>query len=195
MHEFLLSLREYGVAFGDKIILNGINLDIPAVGMLVLLGPCGTGKSTLLRTLTGLNNANPSLRTWGEVDYAGMPLGQSELPALVAQKTQLMMATIRENIVNDMPERHTLDLSQQRDVARRLLHTASLDGLVDRLDDNAVDFSLGIQRRLAIARTVAANPRLIFIDEPTTGLDDKESWRLLDYFCHPAITSRQGFCA
>lgn len=181
MSDALLSLREYGAAFGDKIILNGINLDVPSYGMFVLLGPAGTGKSTLLRTIAGINDANPSLRTWGNVEYAGMPLGQSELPALVAQKTKLMMASIRENIVNDMPERHTLDISQQRDVAQRLLSKAGLNELVDRLDDNVVDFPLGVQRHLAIARTVAANPRLIFVDEPTTGLDDEESQRLLDY--------------
>jgi atypical dual specificity phosphatase len=184
--EALLSIREYGVAFGDKIILNGVNLEIPSTGMLVLLGPGGTGKSTLLRTLAGFNDANPSLRIWGEVEYAGMALGQSDLPALVAQKTKLMMASIRENVVNDMPERHTLSLPQQRDVAQRLLTRAGLTELVDRLDDNAVDFSLGVQRHLAIARTVAANPRLIFVDEPTTGLEDEESGRLLNYLIQEA---------
>jgi atypical dual specificity phosphatase len=182
----LLSLREYGVAFGSKIILNGVNLEIPDRGMVVLLGPAGTGKSTLLRTLAGFNDANPSLRTWGKAEYAGMPLRHSELPALVAQKTKLMMASIRENIVNDMPERHTLELSQQRDVARRLLCKAGLDELTDRLDDNAVDFSLGVQRRLAIARTVAANPKLIFVDEPTAGLDEEKSQHLLDYLIREA---------
>lgn len=186
MNDSLLSLREYGVAFGDKIILNGVNLEIPARGIVVLVGPAGTGKSTLLRTLAGLNDANPSLRIWGEAEYAGMPIGQSELPALVAQKTQLMMASIRENIVNEMPERHTLDQLQQRDVAQRLLSKAGLDELVDCLDDNAVDFSLGVQRHLAIARTVAANPRLIFVDEPTTGLEEEDSQRLLNYLMQEA---------
>ncbi len=181
MSESILSLREYGVAFGDKIILNGIDLDIPEQGMTVLLGPAGTGKSTLLRTLSGLNNANPSLRTWGKAEYVGMPLGKSESPALVAQKTKLIMASIRENIVNDMPERHTLDISQQRDVAQRLLSKAGLTELVDRLNDNASDFPLAVQRHLAIARTVAANPKLIFVDEPTAGLDAAETHRLLDY--------------
>jgi len=179
--ESILSLREYGVAFGDKIILNGIDLDIPEQGMTVLLGPAGTGKSTLLRTLSGLNNANPSLRTWGKAKYVGMPLGKSESPALVAQKTKLIMASIRENIVNDMPERHTLNISQQRDVAQRLLSKAGLTELVDRLNDNAVDFPLAVQRHLAIARTVAANPKLLFVDEPTAGLDEAETHRLLDY--------------
>lgn len=181
MTESLLSMREYGVAFGDKIVLNGVNLEIPERGMVVLLGPGGTGKSTLLRTLAGFNDANPSLRTWGHVEFTGMPLGQSELPALVAQKTKLLMASIRENIVNDMPERHTLDLLQQRDVAKRLLTKAGLEELVDRLDDNVVDFPLGIQRHVAIARTVAANPKLLFVDEPTTGLEEAESQRLLNY--------------
>lgn len=181
MSESILSLREYGVAFGDKIILNGIDLDIPEQGMTVLLGPAGTGKSTLLRTLSGLNNANPSLRIWGKAEYVGMPLGHSESPALVAQKTKLIMASIRENIVNDMPERHTLDILQQRDVAQRLLSKAGLTELVDRLNDNAADFPLAVQRHLAIARTVAANPKLIFVDEPTAGLDEAETHRLLNY--------------
>ena len=186
MNEALLSLREYGVAFGEKIILNGINLELPERGITVVMGPSGTGKSTLLRTLAGYNNASPSLRTWGEVDYAGMPLGQSELPALVAQKTKLMMASVRENIVNDMPERHTLNLQQQRDVAKRLLEKAGLDELVNNLDDNIVNYPLGVQRQLAIARTLAANPKLIFVDEPTTGLDESESQRLLNYLIQEA---------
>ncbi|MEJ2141300.1 MAG: ATP-binding cassette domain-containing protein [Gammaproteobacteria bacterium] len=186
MSESLLSLREFGVAFGDKIVLNGVNLEIPPRGMTVLLGPAGTGKSTLLRTLSGVNDASPSLRTWGDVEYAGAPIGQSELPALVAQRTQLMMASVRENIINDMPERRTLDLSQQRDVAQRLLKKAGLDELLDRMDDSVVDLPLGLQRHLAIARTVAANPKLVFVDEPTTGLEEKESYRLLNYLIQEA---------
>ena len=188
MNDALLSLRDFGVAFGEKIILNGINLDVPDKGIVVLMGPAGTGKSTLMRTLSGFNDANPSLRIWGDVEYAGDPLGQSELPALVAQKTKLMMATIRENIVNDMPERHTLDLAQQRDVAKRLLKHAGLDELCsdEKLNESAVDFSLGVQRHLAIARTVAANPKLILVDEPTTGLPEEEAERILNYLIKEA---------
>jgi len=181
MSDSLLSLRKYGVAFGDKIILNGVDLDIPDKEITVLLGPAGTGKSTLLRTLAGINDAVPSLRTWGQAIYIGEPIGKSELPVLVAQKTKLMMASVRENIVNDMPERHTLDLSQQQDVALRLLKKAGLDDLIDHLDENVVDFPLGIQRHLAIARTIAANPKLIFVDEPTNGLEENASNRILNY--------------
>ncbi|VAW71136.1 hypothetical protein MNBD_GAMMA12-1280 [hydrothermal vent metagenome] len=186
MSQSLLSIRDYGVAFGDRIILNGINLDIPERGMTVLLGPAGTGKSTLLRTIAGHNDANPTLRTWGDVFYADELLRGSERPALVAQKTRLMMASVRENIVNEMPERHSLNILQQRDVASRLLNNAGLGNLVNRLDDNAVDFSLGVQRHLAIARFVAANPKLIFVDEPTTHLDNQESQKILRYLIKEA---------
>jgi atypical dual specificity phosphatase len=72
----ILNLDKFGVAFGDRIILRTIDLQIPEKGIVTLLGPSGTGKSTLLRTICGINNAVSSLRTWGEVSYLGEPLGE-----------------------------------------------------------------------------------------------------------------------
>ncbi len=69
----LLALRGFGVAFRERIILGDIDLEIPDRGVVVLLGPGGTGKSTLLRTIAGFNDANPSLRTWGEALFLGAP--------------------------------------------------------------------------------------------------------------------------
>lgn len=181
MTDSILSLREFGVAFGEKTILNGVNIDIPERGIVVLIGPSGTGKSTLLRTLSGHNDANPSLNTWGNVSFAGTDINNGERPSLVAQKTTLLMASIRENIVYDMPERNTLNITQQKDVASRLLKKAGLDEFSNHLDDNVMDFPLGVQRHIAIARTIASNPKLVFIDEPTTGLDEEDTHRLLSY--------------
>ena len=181
MSENILELKDFGAGFGEKIILTAVNLKIPVRGVFVLVGPAGTGKSTLLRTLSGLNDANPSLRTWGSASYAGSKLGDGPLPVLVAQNTRLLLASVMENILNDLPERRSLTLAQQRDIAKRLLSRCGLDELTDHLDQSVVELSLYQQRHLAIARSAAANPSLLFTDEPTTGLSDEEADKLIKY--------------
>ena len=67
----LLELNNFGVAFGKKVVLSEISLSIPEQGAFVLLGPSGTGKSTLLRTLAGLSYASPSFRTLNRPGFRG----------------------------------------------------------------------------------------------------------------------------
>ena len=125
MTESVLSIREFGVAFGEKIVLSSVSLDVPDRGVIALMGPAGTGKSTLLRTIAGFNDNNPSLRTWGDVDYMGAPLGELGIPPLVSQNARLMLASIFENMVSELPERHTLTIAQQKEVVTRLLELAA----------------------------------------------------------------------
>ncbi|MDH5632804.1 MAG: ATP-binding cassette domain-containing protein [Gammaproteobacteria bacterium] len=181
MTESVLSIREFGVAFGEKIVLSSVSLDVPDRGVIALMGPAGTGKSTLLRTIAGFNDNNPSLRTWGDVDYMGAPLGELGIPPLVSQNARLMLASIFENMVSELPERHTLTIAQQKEVVTRLLERAGLGELADRMEERVASLSLGKQRHLAIARTAASNPRVLFIDEPTTGIDDADCEPLLNY--------------
>lgn len=181
MSNCLLELRNFGVAFGERTILSRVTLSVPETGIVTLLGPAGTGKSTLLRTLAGFNNGNPSLRTWGEASYAGRPLGEGEPPALVSQSAKLMISSVFENIMSGLPERASLSPTQQRDLAARLLADADLGVLADRLDVPVVSLPLSVQRHVAILRQAAAGARLLCIDEPTTGLPDNECEPLLDY--------------
>lgn len=173
-------LEGFGVAFGNKVILSEITLCVPDTGVFVLLGPGGTGKSTLLRTLAGFNDANPSHRVWGKVTYMGQQL-DSDRPALVSQSAKLMMASIIENVVHSLPERSSLSREQQCDLAKRLLDQAGLGHLRDKLDTPAVELSLGEQRLLSIVRVCASSPRLLFIDEPTANLDDDAAAKILEY--------------
>lgn len=183
MNEYILELEEYGAAFGEKIILSSVNLKVPVVGNVVLLGPSGIGKSTLFRSICGINYANTSFRTWGKALYLGEKLHADmiERPALVSQNVKLMMSSILENVIFNLPERSALQKKQQIDIASRLLEQANLSDLVSRLDDNAIDLSLGQQRHLSILRTAVANPKLICIDEPTTGLEGDYVDTLLKY--------------
>jgi atypical dual specificity phosphatase len=184
----LLELHSFGVAFGKKVVLCEVSFSMPETGAMVLLGPSGTGKSTLLRTLAGLSSANPSFRTWGSVFYQGETLyrendhsKEGERPELVAQSAQLMMASVLDNIVFNLIERHQLTKLAQRELAVRLLERAGLAELRDKLDTPVVSLTLAQQRHLAILRMAAAGPRLLCIDEPTTGLADRDSERLLAY--------------
>ncbi len=185
--EALLELHGFGVAFGQKVVLCEISMALPEQGATVLLGPSGTGKSTLLRSLAGVSSASPSLRTWGEVFYRGAPLGIKESPKgrerpeLVAQSARLMMSSVLENIVVNLPERNQLTHMAQRDLAVRLLERAGAGALRDRLNAPIVTLTLAEQRHVAILRVAAAGPRMLCVDEPTTGLNEDDSARLLDY--------------
>jgi len=177
----VLELQDFGVAYGERVILSSINLSVPESGVVTLFGPAGTGKSTLLRTLAGFNTNNPSLRTWGEARYAGRPFGEGEQPALVLQSAKLMMSSVFENIVSGLPERGSLTPTQQRELVVRLMEGAGLDALTDKLDEAVVRLPLSVQRHVAILREAAAGPKLLCIDEPTTGLPEAECEPLLDY--------------
>lgn len=176
----VLSLKGFGVGIGERTILGGIDLEIPEKGITSLFGPSGTGKSTLLRTLSGLNDASPNLRTWGKALYAGEPLGSGERPAMMVQSAKLLAANVLQNVLHEVPERRSLDLTQQRELAARLLAEWGLPELKDRLYEPVINLDLTIGRCLAIMRISVPNPRMICLDEPTTGLDPEGVDRVLD---------------
>lgn len=191
----LLHIAQLSVSFADKAVLRDIELQLADTGVQLLMGPVGSGKSTLLRTLAGLNRSSNALRTSGCVHYCGELLLDSEgnfapnaiePPAIVAQKTQLLIANVRENIVANLPERASLTQQQQRELVRRLLVEAKADDLLDQLDTSVKDLRLGQQRLIALIRTMACNPRLVLIDEPTAGVDEADAQLLLDYLSKQA---------
>lgn len=183
----VLSLSGFGVAYAQKVVLAEIDLIVPATGVLVLLGPCGTGKSTLLRTLSGQAAANPSLRTWGRADYLGLTLGTaSELPALVGQSARLMMSSVFENLICNLPERDRLTRAQQGELIERWLRENALEELLPRLDEPVVKLGIALQRHVAIVRAAASDPRLLCLDEPTANVDDAEAERLIAHLCREA---------
>ena len=174
-----LVLRGFGVAFGDTSILEQVELEVPARGAFSLVGSGGAGKSTLLRTLAGHNDAQPALRTWGRVEYAGRSLANGPRPSLVGQNARLLMATVAENVAFGLPDRQRLTPLEQRITVRTALERHGLPELTDALDTSVVDLPLGVQRRLAVVRTVLCEPALLMLDEPTVGLGDADKALLL----------------
>jgi atypical dual specificity phosphatase len=174
-----LELEAYGLAFGDKVVLADVTLEVPAHGILVLMGPGGAGKSSLLRTISGANDGNPSLRTWGRAALAGAPIRPGWTPVLVAQKATLLIGTVLENLMSGYPERARLTQREQAETARRLLSGSGLEELGEALHRPVLDLPLGVRRRLAVVRSGAADPPLLCADEPTADLSDEEAVKLI----------------
>jgi len=171
----VLTLRRFGVAFSERIILAEINLEIPERGPLLLVGPMGSGKSTLLRTVCGLNEAHPEMQTWGELLYRGRPLTAESRPALVAQNARQLLSTVLDNLASNLPGRSQLKRPELHAWAAEFLEARGQFELRARLHDCAVDLPIALQRRLAILRTCAADPGILCVDEPTSELALEDS--------------------
>jgi atypical dual specificity phosphatase len=185
--EHCLSLRQWGVAYGDRPVLSRVDLDIPGRGAVVLMGPAGTGKSTLLRTVAGFNRHIPQLSTWGEALYCGRPLGPGSAPVLVSQKTQLLTATLQENLLYGSRERLGATSAQKHARALTVLRTVGLERFLGELSQPVVCLPLAVQRMVAIARAVAGDPALVMLDEPTFGLSPADAQAVLEIVRQQAL--------
>lgn len=175
----VLVLDRFGVAFGERVILAEITLELPARGTCVLMGPAGGGKSTLLRALAGVNAAQPDLRQWGEAIYDGHPLGEGRRPILVHQDVRYFTSTVRENLVSSFPDRGRLDRLGQSQRIAELLAACDAEDLGDVLDQDAFGLPLVQRRLLGVLRAVGSGAPLVCLDESTAGLDDAAADRIL----------------
>ncbi len=175
----LLLLDRYGVAIGQRVVLSSVTLSIPGRGITALVGPMGEGKSTLVRTISGLNDCRPAVRSWGTALFEGRPLEEGRRPTLIIQHLRLLTSSLREYMVSALPHRHELTLPTQQDLLVDLFRRLDRPELASRLDTDVVDFPLGVQRELALARAYATDVPLFCADEPDAGLPDDAARRLL----------------
>jgi ABC-2 type transport system ATP-binding protein len=166
-------------SFGDHLVLDGIDLDVAAGTIFSLLGPNGAGKTTAVQILSTLIGADG-----GEVRVAGHDLVREPdaIRAAIGVTGQFSaldgLLTGAENLIL-MADLHHLGRTEGRRRAADLL--ARFD-LTDAADKTAATYSGGMRRRLDLAMTLVGDPRVIFLDEPTTGLDPRSRhtmWQII----------------
>jgi len=156
-------------SFGDKLVLDGIDLEVAEGTIFALLGPNGAGKTTTVHILTTLIGVDA-----GEVRVAGHLAGEPDaVRAAIGVTGQLTavdnLLTGEENLLLMADLRH-LDRAEGRRRAAELLERFEL---VDAARKPAGTYSGGMRRRLDLAMTLVGDPRIIFLDEPTAGLDPR----------------------
>jgi atypical dual specificity phosphatase len=177
-----LVLNGFGVAYNTRTVLQSVSLEVGARGVTVVVGPAGTGKSTLLRTLCGYHRALPSVRTWGKANYLGRPLGHEDSwPLLVVQHARLFTSTLLDNLLMEAPERFASTYEQKRARALAMLEELHLTNFAGALNDPVVDLPLHVQRLVSIGRIAASGAPLLCVDEPTNGIEAGPAALVIDY--------------
>ena len=168
-----------GKRFGDLWALRDVDLDVPPGTVLGLLGHNGAGKTTAVRILTTLSRPTEGSATVAGIDVAERPEAVRPLIGLAGQSASVDgLLSARRNL--ELAGRlYHLPKGEIRDRADELLARV---GLTDKADDLAKTFSGGMRRRLDLAASLIAKPPVLFLDEPTTGLDPQsriDLWALL----------------
>lgn len=175
----MIEARGLRKAFGDHVVLDGINLNVAAGTIFALLGPNGAGKTTAVHILSTLLRADS-----GEVRVAGHDLLREPdaVRAAIGVTGQFSaidnLLTGEENLLL-IADLHHLSRQEGRKRSAALLERFDL---VDAARKLPATYSGGMRRRLDLAMTLVGDPRLIFLDEPTTGLDPRSRqtmWRII----------------
>jgi ABC-2 type transport system ATP-binding protein len=166
--------------YGETHALDGVDLAVPAGSVCGLLGPNGAGKTTAVRILTTLSTPDRGTAHVAGFDVVAAPMDVRRRIGLASQDATVDgLLSGRQNLVM-IGELHHISRKVARRRADELLEQFSLADAAERL---ARDYSGGMRRRLDLAATLVTRPEVLFLDEPTTGLDPRarnELWAVLD---------------
>jgi atypical dual specificity phosphatase len=178
----ILSLSGFSVAISNRRVLSNLHFEVMPNSINVLMGPGAAGKSTLLRTLSGLTNLQPDVRISGDAQYLGKPLFSGHLPGIATQNPRLVLSTVHEYLASALENRSALTRQEQAKVVCDWLVDADLGFLTERLQDDFVDLSSYERRILSVIRPMFCKPALLCLDEPTANLSDEEAFGFVSLF-------------
>jgi len=169
-----IAVRGLEKSFGPKRVLDSLDIDCGVRESLVIIGGSGTGKSVLIKCILGLLHPEAgSIRIDG-VETVGMPRGERtrlmQRFGMLFQGSALFDSLlVWENVAFGLIQGRGMERAKAREIALTKLAAVGLGAEVGEL--RPAELSGGMQKRVALARAIAAEPEIIFFDEPTTGLD------------------------
>ena len=182
--DIVISARNVTLSFGEGAartdVLRGIDLDVARGESIAILGPSGSGKSSLMAVLSGLEQASG-----GSVSVAGIELGELDEDALArARRGNIGIVLQSFHLLPTMTALENVAVPLELSGADDAFATASSElgevRLGHRLDHYPAQLSGGEQQRVAIARAVAPRPQILFADEPTGNLDGETGTAIID---------------
>ena len=173
MAEAVISLRQLNITFGTHTVLDNIDLDVYKGETLAVLGPSGTGKSTVLRSMIGLLEPNGGQIFIQGEDVSGLDEdGWNRLRmkmGMVFQYSALFdFLTVGENVAFGLRQHTDKSNEEIQGIVTQMLDLVGLPGTQDVYP---AELSGGMKKRVGLARAIAVNPEIVLYDEPTAGLD------------------------
>ncbi len=169
----MVRVNSVTVRYDDDLILDGISFDVYRKEILVILGESGSGKSTLLRHMVGLENPESGQVIIDGINISGCSeneffIALKKIGVLFQSSALISSMTVGENIA--LPISEFTDLSK-KSIARMVRMKLSLVGLECYENHLPSEISGGMKKRAGLARALALNPEILFLDEPSSGLD------------------------
>ena len=183
-----LKVKGLRKSFGSKLVIDGLDLDVAEGSIFALLGPNGAGKTTTVQILSTLIRADS-----GEVQVAGHELAQDpeavrRAIGVTGQFSAVDNLLTGEENLKLMADLHHLDAG---DAGRRIAELLDKFELTESAKEPAGIYSGGMRRRLDLAMTLVGDPKIVFLDEPTTGLDPRSRrtmWQMIGDLVADGVT-------
>lgn len=173
MAEAVISLRQLNITFGTHTVLDNIDLDVYKGETLAVLGPSGTGKSTVLRSMIGLLEPNGGqIFIQGEdvsgIDEDGWNRLRMKMGMVFQYSALFDFLTVGENVAFGLRQHTDKSDEEIQGIVTQMLDLVGLPGTQDLYP---AELSGGMKKRVGLARAIAVNPEIVLYDEPTAGLD------------------------
>jgi len=170
-----LELKDLHKSFGDNHVLNGFNMKLFQGESLVIMGKSGSGKSVMIKCLVGLMESDSGTISVmhsdiTKLDQEALDILRADIGFLFQGSALYDSMTVRENLEFPL-RRHTKKFGKHMDTEKLVVEALENVGLASAIDLMPSELSGGMKRRVALARTLILQPKIILYDEPTSGLD------------------------